>query len=81
MKPRIISTASDVLYREFNKLHYTDTIVIENERPFLVNNLLNKINKEGIVVDVKQFDNMFIIKRKNPFNFKVYKNTKKNELF
>lgn len=73
MKRQKIITNNRELYDKLIMLNFSSEVLLRGVRPFQVDKILSRINKESNILISEILDNELILIRKNgPINFDVY---------
>lgn len=71
-KTEIIRTSNRELYKKLNVLHFSPEVLLKNTSKKQVDTILNKINKNGSILETEQIGDYLILKKKKTFDFSVY---------
>lgn len=71
-----IETRNREIYDGFHSLKYNSKSIIEGVKKSQINRIINSINKNSKVVDIRFIDDVAILKKLKPINYEVYFRTK-----
>jgi len=71
-----IETRNKEIFNGFHSLNYNSKSVIEGAKKSQINRIINSINKNSKIIDIKFVDDIAILKKLKELNYEVYLRTK-----
>lgn len=67
-----ITTKDREIYDKFNLLHFSNEVLFDVSKNKQINKIVNCINRDGVLISKKKFDNYIVLKKMPSFNFDIY---------
>ena len=80
-RKKIIRTSNKEVYEKFNLLNFSSSVLLENAKKQDLTKLIKNINKNGLVLELSNVGEYFVVKKKAPLNFVIYFTKEQGKFF